>query len=184
MLDRMSLSNFKDLGDNLSILVHAVGENLEDNTTDIVRELMKKGVSCLYVSVNQPYNRMLHLLEKKGIDTEKVFFIDCITKTSGGKVDEGDNVFYLRSPENLTDLNISINEGLNSIDGEKILFFDALSTLMIYNKPGPFAKFTHSVMTKVKSMNVKGIFVIVEGEIGAETLSQIEQFSDTSIDIR
>ena len=183
MLDKMALSNFNELGDSLAILVLAQGENLEDNTTDIVKELMKKGTSCLYVTINQPYKRMLHLLEKKKIDTKKIFFIDCITKTSGGKAEENDNVYYLDSPSSLTDLDISINEGLDSIEGKKILFFDALSTLLIYSKPGPFAKFTHSVMTRIKSSDTKGIFVIVEGEIDDDILSQIEQFSDTTINI-
>jgi KaiC/GvpD/RAD55 family RecA-like ATPase len=184
MLDSMSLSNFKKLGDNLAILVIAGGQNLEDNNTDILKQLMGgKGKSCLYVTINQPYNRMVKLLQKKGIDTKKVYFIDCITKESGGKKVENDNVFYLNSPSNLTDLNISLNEGINSIDGEKILFFDALSTLIIYNKPGPFAKFTHSVMTKVKSLGITSIFVVVKGEIDKDTLTQIEQFSDSVINL-
>lgn len=183
MLDNMSLSNFRKLGDNIAVLVIAGGENLEDNNTDILKELMKKGKSCLYVTINQPYNRMLKLLQKKGIDTDKVFFIDCITKESGGKEVENDNVFYLDSPSNLTDLNISLNEGIDSIDGEKIIFFDALSTLIIYNKPGPFAKFTHSVMTKVKSLGIMSLFVVVKGEIDKDTLTQIEQFSDSVINL-
>jgi len=183
MLDRMSLSNFKSLGDNLAILVIASGEDLEDNSTDIVKELMNKDTSCLYITLNQPYSRMLHLLKKKGIDTKKVFFIDCITKSSSGNAEENDNVYYIDAPENLTDLDISINEGIESIDGKKILFFDALSTLMIYNKPGPFAKFVHSVMTKIKSKDIIGVFIIVEGEIDDEMLSQIEQFSDKSINL-
>jgi hypothetical protein len=181
MLDKMALSNFKKLGDNLAILVIAEGENLEDNTTDIVKTLMKKDTSCLYITLNQPYSRMLQLLGKKGINTKKIFFIDCITKSSGGKSEEGDNVYFLKSPSNLTDLGISINEGLDSINGKKILFFDALSTLMIYNQPASFAKFAHSVMTKIKSAGVLGIFIIVKGEIGEELLSQIEQFCDSTI---
>jgi KaiC/GvpD/RAD55 family RecA-like ATPase len=183
MLDKMAISNFRKLGDSLAVLVIAQAENLEDNTTDIVREVLKKGTSCLYVTINQPYKRMLQLLEKKGIDTKKVFFIDCITKESGGRPVENDNVYYISSPSNLTDLDISIKEGLESIDGEKMLFFDALSTMLIYSKPGPFAKFAHSVMTKMKSMGVRGIFIAVEGEIEEDMLSKIEQFSDSTINI-
>jgi len=183
MLDKMALSNFRELGDNLAILVIARGENLEDNTTDIVRELMKGKTSCLYVTINQPYARMKHLLEKKSIDMKKVFFIDCITKPSGGKAEDSDSVYFVGSPSNLTNLGISINEGLDSIDGEKILFFDALSTLTIYNRPGPFAKFAHSVMTKIKSAGVKGVFIIVEDEIEEDVLSKIEQFSDSTINL-
>jgi len=183
MLDRMSISNFRKLGDSLAVLVVAPAENLEDNTTDILKEVLKKGVSCLYIAVNQPYKRMLQLLEKKGIDTKKVFFIDCITKESGGKPVENDNVYYISSASNLTELDISIKEGLESIDGKKIMFFDALSTMLIYSRPGPFAKFAHSVMTKIKSMGIRGIFIAVEGEIEEEMLSKMEQFSDTTISL-
>lgn len=184
MLDKMSLSNFKELGDSYAVIVIARAADIEQTNVDIVREMMGKDGLCIYVSVNQPFSSMLRIMKKSGIDTRRIFFIDCITKTSGGTVVDADNCIYIDSTSNLTELNISISEALSAMEGKKSLFFDALSTLMIYNTPSSFAKFAHSVMTKVKSMGVSGIFMVVEGEMSKDIFSQLEQFSEKTIDLR
>jgi KaiC/GvpD/RAD55 family RecA-like ATPase len=184
MLDKMALSNFRDMHDNYAILVLARGENLQEANLDIVNELTGGNKPCLYVTVNQPYRRMVQLLKKRGMDPGKFFFIDCITKMSGGRKEEAENVLYIDSPGNLTELSIAISQALKAMKGDKILFVDALSTLMIYNKPNAFSKFAHYAMTNVKSNSVLGIFMIVEGEVEEEVFSQVDQFSDEIIDLR
>jgi len=184
MLDKLSLSNFKNLRNNFAVLVLAPGNNIEENNIDIIEEMMGKSGKCVYVTVNQPHSRLVQLMKKRNIDPERIFFIDCITRESGGTVEESGNSLYLESPQNLTELSISITEVLKKMGGEKFLFFDTLSTLMIYSNPRSFAKFAHFAMTKVKSLKTIGIFMMIEGEIEEQVFSEIEQFSDSTIDLR
>jgi len=181
MAENLILSNFRDIEDDFAIIVLTSGGRLDDTNSSIVKELMKKRHMCLYVAINQPYSRMLHLMQKRDVDVDRVFFIDCITETSGGKAERAGNCLYVNSPSNLTELSIAISQALQAIPGQKFLFMDALSTLIIYNTPNSFAKFAHFLMTRVKLMGLNGIFMVVEKEMEDQVFSRISQFSDRII---
>ena len=81
MAENLILSNFRDIEDDFAIIVLTSGGRLDDTNSSIVKELMKKRHMCLYVAINQPYSHMLHLMQKRNVDVDRVFFIDCITET-------------------------------------------------------------------------------------------------------
>lgn len=184
MLDNRTLSNFDNLGDNYAVIILETGIDKETDNIEVVKKLMGKKTNCLFVTVNEPYNKVVKLMKKSNVDTSRVLFIDCITKTGGGNITESPNCIYLDSPSNLTELSISISEALESMGENKFLFVDALSTLIIYNKPQSFAKFAHFAMTKAKTSETLGIFVMVDGEIEKNVFTQVEQFSDKIIDLK
>jgi hypothetical protein len=181
MVSEIDFSSLDNLGDDFAIVVVTSSGRLEDTGSDLVKKMVKRSNMCLYVAVNQPYSRMMTLLKKKDIDTSRVFFIDCITETSGGKAERVGNCVYVNSPGNLTELGIAISQALQAISGSKFLFMDALSTLVIYNNPNTFAKFAHFIMTRVKVLGINGIFMIVEKELEEELMTRITQFSDRVI---
>jgi hypothetical protein len=173
----MLLSNFRGMGDE-AIMIITSGEELMRTNTQIVKTVMDDRNLCLYVAVNQPYARLKKTLESGKINTDRVFFIDCITETSGGKAERASNCLYINSPSRLTELGISIMQALQAMPGKKFLFLDALSTLIIYNSSKSIAKFSHFLITRVKLLGLAGIFIVVEKEIDEMLLSQIKQFCD------
>ncbi|ODS41409.1 MAG: hypothetical protein A7315_15225 [Candidatus Altiarchaeales archaeon WOR_SM1_79] len=66
-------------------------------------------------------------------------------------------------------------------EGNRFIFMDALSTLLIYNSAGTTAKFAHFLMTKIKLLGLNGVFMSVEEGLDKQLLSQIEQFCDKCI---
>jgi len=183
MIDSMTLNTFKDMGGDLAIMVITSGEELMRTNIQIMKTVMKDKNLCLYVAVNQPYKRMKKILENGMIDTNRVFFIDCITETSGGKAERVKNCLFVNSPSSLTELGISITQALQAMPGDKFLFVDALSTLVIYNSPKSLARFSHFLMTRVKLLGLAGIFMVVEKEMGEVLLSQVKQFCDKVIKV-
>ncbi|MBM3303643.1 MAG: hypothetical protein FJY76_00985 [Candidatus Aenigmarchaeota archaeon] len=181
MARELSLAGFRNIEEDFAIIVLTSGVRLDETNSSIVKELMKKRDMCLYVAINQPYNRMLRVMERKSVDVKRVFFIDCITETSGGKAERAGNCLYVNSPSNLTELGIAISQALHAIPGQKFLFMDALSTLVIYNTPNSFAKFAHFLMTRVKLLGLNGIFMVVEKEMEEQVFSRISHFSDRII---
>ena len=140
------------------------------------------GLSGIYVTINRPYGSLVETLKRNGIDTEKLFFIDCITRTVGGKPEVTENCLFIASPQNLTELGLALAQAMEMMKerGNKFLLLDSLSTLLIYNNTETVARFSHFLTTKIRLSKLKGIFLLVERE-DEDLLSTVSQFCDKVI---
>ena len=82
----------------------------------------------IYLTINKPYVSIKKILEKNNIDTERIFFIDCITKTSGGNPEITENCLYIASPKNLTELGVALYQAMSAMKSKenKFLFLDSI----------------------------------------------------------
>jgi len=175
---------FGNLRKGSVVMVVSPAEKIIKNNTDILKVLIRGRVLGVYITINQPYESITRILKDNGINTGKMFFIDCITKSIGGKAERHRNCLYIASPSGLTELGIAINQSLQMMKGvKKFLFMDALSTLMIYNSAGTIARFSHFIMSRVRLLGLTGIFVSIEKEMDEILMSQISQFCDKVIKI-
>ena len=83
----------------------------------------------------------------------------------------------------LTDISLSINERINATQGKKFIFFDSLNTMLIHNKPYVFARFVHSILTKMRLNGVGGLLVSLEDNTSREIRAEIAQLCDKVIRI-
>jgi len=125
----------------------------------------------IYVSLNKTQKSTEELLQKNGIDTSKLFFIDCVSKE---KIRE--DVLHI-PPENLDVLSTAIHTFIKDIPGEKFMIIDALSTLLIYNNENKVAKFVQEV-TKYASENQVYVIAFSPKTQGEELLNKIFNFFD------
>ncbi|RLE42335.1 hypothetical protein DRJ16_04980, partial [Candidatus Woesearchaeota archaeon] len=94
---------------------------------EIIRYLKKLNGYGVYVSLNKTQKSIEEILKKNKIDTNKLFFIDCVTSE---KI--RDDVLHIH-PDQLDILCTAIRAFMKDIKGEKFLLIDALATLLIYN---------------------------------------------------
>jgi len=178
---KQELSN---LPESWIVLITSPAEEITKINIDILRIITGGGIMGVYITVNRPYKTLIKHLERNGVDPYKFFFIDCITKTAGGRAERAENCLFVASPNSLTELGIALTQAIQMIPGnEKFIFMDTLSTLLIYNSAGTTAKFSHFLITRIKLLGLKGIFMSVENELDERLLSQIEQFCDKCIHI-
>jgi archaellum biogenesis ATPase FlaH len=144
-------------------------ENLQDKIVHTVKSLNNK--IGIYISLNKTQKSTEEALQKGGIPTEKLFFIDCVTTE---KV--RDDVLHIR-PEQLDMLSDAIKEFIKDIHGEKFLIIDALSTLLIYNNENKVAKFVKEV-TDLSSQNDVMVIAFSPKTQGEELLEKIFNFFD------
>jgi KaiC/GvpD/RAD55 family RecA-like ATPase len=157
--------------------------NSEDNAkinAQILKLLTGRGFG-IYITANQPYASLVEMLTENGVDIKNLFFVDCITKRVKESPEEDENCIYIDSPKNLTDISISITEALEAAEGEKFLFMDSLSTLLIYNPADVLARFSHFLISKIKLLKVAGVFMSAERDMEKGVLRQISQFCDKTI---
>lgn len=171
------LKNFDKPG---VVLALTSAKNYNEANIELLRYMIhKKKEPGVYITLNKPYKNVKNILEEENIDTRMIIFIDAITKPSGGDAVNTGECFYLDDLKNLSDMALVIDEALLTIPfDKKFLFFDTLSTLVLYNNTGSVAQFIHFLSGKIRRWNLDAIFLSLELESDAELLSRLMQFSD------
>src|SRR3989344_3867684 len=76
-------------------LVLAPPEVLQDSCNSIVEFLIKKkDYTCFYIALNKPQVALEKIFAQKGINTKRIFYVDCIT-ASVAKPKLEKNVLYV-----------------------------------------------------------------------------------------
>ena len=117
-------------------------------------------------------------LMKEANFSGKYLILDCVSK-SIAQVDESENVFFVDSMRNLTQMQIKI---LNIIEkNPKITFiFDSLLVLSLYHADDVVLKFVYSLTKLLHSKNTPGYFIASE----KKSVTKFSQFFDESIEIK
>lgn len=164
-------------GDLILFLVSS--EDYEKVNAQILKKLVnEEKLNGIYVTLNKPYTAISERLKKTGIKTDRIMFMDGITRMTKGKEELVGNCYYFRDSHSLTRLSIVISEVVRMIKGEKFLFLDSLSTLLIYNSSGNVTKFSHFLTTKMREWNLKGVLMSLKKDMKKELIEDIAQFCD------
>lgn len=181
------MTNFENgiagLPEDFICLVVTDSERYQETNLEILRYMTSDPRNCIYVTMNKPYERLVHDLSVAGIDTNQMAFIDAVTLEVGGSPKEEANCIYLDTFANLTYLSIAINRLVSQLPGDDFLFLDSLSTLLLYNKMGDVARFFHFMSGRMRMWKTKGIFISIKKEEDELLFKQIAPFCDKVIDL-
>jgi len=160
-------------------------ERLRENAGSIIRGLLSRGYVVIIVTTNQPYSILKKAYEKDGIDLSRVRFIDAITRYAIGEVPSGvPGARFTSSPSDLTQLGIAISDSLKDLSGKKAaILLDSVSTMLIYLPSANLSKFIHFVSSKLKILDMAGIFLAVEDGLDPMLLSQLTTFVDQVVNM-
>jgi hypothetical protein len=159
------------------IVSHEKYEEVNFHLLDILTN--KKKYKGCYITINQPHEHLIRLLDMNHISHKDIFFIDCISRHIGGNVEIKENCFFVDSPQNLTDIGIAIHEVLLKIGShEKFIFLDSLSTLLIHNDQDKVLKFMHYLTGKMRISDVSGVMISLHEEIDKELMGKLRRFYD------
>ena len=161
-------------------LVLSEPQNLRKKNIGIIKEIVEKGFTTIVITTNEPYNVLRKDYEKGGINLENVHFIDAITKYAIGKESEGAvNCTFVNNPSNLTDMGIAVTELLKTIEGDKVwVLLNSVNSMLIYISSANLTKFVHFISSKLKILDISGVFLAVEKGIEPSVLSQLQSFVD------
>ena len=151
---------------------------------EIIKHLVSEGIPGVYVTLNRPFHDLSTLIKKEGIDERMIIFIDAVTKTAGGEVQKTKHCLFIGSPENLSDISMAMDQAVRAIpSNEKFVFFDSLSTLLLYNNKETVARLIHFLAGKMRVWKVRGIIVSLQNTKDQELIDEIMQFCDVKIDL-
>jgi hypothetical protein len=174
----------EDLEKKQIFLILAAPANIRERNIELIREISANGYHTIIVTINFPYNILSKLYAENGVDITTVSFIDAVTRNSIGNAENIPGVVrFVNNPANLTDLGIAVTEVLKDHSGKKVcILYDSVSTMLIYLSSQNISKFIHFVTTKLRLMDLSGIFLAVEKGLDPMLISQLTTFVDTVID--
>jgi len=175
----------RGLREGFVVLILTSAENFFKVTAALldyaVNEAFLNGV---YITAGRPYIYLAKAFEDKGINTERIRFIDCISALAGTHAGREGNCIYVENPVALETISAHLDTLLSEIGSEKkFIFLDSLSTFLIYNTESSIAKFSHSLINKLRVLNTNGVFMSLEKEAPTETIQRLIQLCDKVIKI-
>lgn len=157
--------------------------DVKKRNMEIVSALTEMGYTIVIVTTNIPSEIQLKQYEKAGVDTGNLFFIDMVTAYAIGKrMENKDQVQFIERPGDLTKAGIVITSLIKEIEGEKLAFiFDTINTMLIYSSQSSVSRFIHFIINKLRIMDSKGFFIMVEKSLETDLVSDFEMLADISI---
>lgn len=142
-----------------------------------VKRLFNDYSRICYINTNTIHEVLVKNLSKNGIDTDNIFFIDCITKSSSqGQADE-DNCIFVDAPNSLTEISRHVTRFLSEKKFDCYLF-DSLSTLLIYDKSPAVIKFVHFLIENFRQYKCSAVFMVLESDSESQLIKYIGLFVD------
>jgi len=170
----------------LIVLAETSAEGLQECTSGLVRKVTEEGYNAIVVTTNNPSPLLMKEYVKSGIDIEKVYFIDSITRYALGSMpkEKYENIAFINQPGNLTDIGIELNKALSGLNGNKAcVIIDSINAMLIYVPSQTLTKFIHFVSNKLRLLHHLGIYVSVSGSIDPLLINQLKGFTDEFIEI-
>jgi len=72
---------------------------------------------------------------------------------------------------------------MKKLNGKKFVFFDSLTTMLIHNEPYVFARFIHSILTRMRLNGVGGVLISLTDSSNYDIRAEIAQLCDKVIKI-
>jgi len=164
---------------NVVLIIIPADKLIETNTKILKRYITGKKNDVVYVTVNKPFSTLIAHFQKEKIDTSKIFIIDAISPHEV----RAQNAVFIKSPKELTNISITTTSTLEKLKKAKILIFDSISTLMVYNKFEVVKEFIHFISNKMKELKVTFVMTCIKEMTDKKTLSDLRAFVDNIIEV-
>ena len=67
---------------------------------------------------------------------------------------------------------------MDKIQGNKFVFIDSISSMLIHNEPAVFAKFIHGILTKMRISGTSGLLISLDKDAESDVRAEIAQLCD------
>lgn len=175
MLDNDSVLENMLQGD--VVLIETTADLLEKLTPALLDVLTKEKTAIVLLS-NKGYFDILPSLKQRGIDTGKVFFVDCVSKSRNQKIPDTGHIVDLDSVSQLKTVFSSLLDKTDAFAGSSFLCIESLNKLIALNPASDFAKFLHVLLTKLRTKGVGCLLLSVQDEVVDDLRAEIVQLFD------
>lgn len=159
------------------LLVAMDAQGYAEGVAGLARRLTKEGRG-VYVTANRPVRQLRATLEEGGVETDRLFFIDCVTSMTGILAPPGPDVLHIESPSMLEKIALRAEQVLRRTEGPAFLMVDSLSTLAMYNGAAAVTEFAHTLITRMRLQRVTTVLLMVDERSEAGLRGTMEALCD------
>jgi hypothetical protein len=177
MAEPKSTDCLQNLDHERNFLISLKAEDLQDEINCMLDNLIKKQeLTCIYVSLNKPYQILKKNLENQKYNLKKFFFVDAVGK-NGEKIE---NVMYVPDSRALTQIDMAVTQIAQIVQDNGFVLIDSLEGLNIGNSPTTLAGFIRTMISKLAKYNSK-LILLTCGGVEDKFINQISPFFDKVI---
>ena len=165
-------------------LIMSSASEIRNRNIELIRKVSGEGYYVCVITTNQLHDMLARNYEKNGIQMDKIYFVDAVTKYALGHDPlPVKNCRFVNNPANLTDIGIAVTETLKELQGKKVcMLLDSVNSMLIYISSKNITRFIHFVTNRLRLLNFTGIFLAVEKGLDPDVLTQLTTFVDEVID--
>ena len=167
---------------NIILVVSKSKDYFEKNTAVLKHLVNNLNLSGIYVTLNKGSKTIKAFLEKNKVDLSKLYFIDAASNIGTDVPPEKNITFIKHGQYALTEISLVISTLCNTRKYD-FLFFDSLSTILIYHDLTTAEKFSHYLISKLKQNYISGIILSVSEGAAKDLIPSISQFCDKTIEL-
>ncbi len=142
--------------DGTVFLLKVSAADYKTSTVELFKQAADNDRPIIYVATKRPYVHLHDLLKKNHLTEDGVYVVDTITKTitDEGVVDR-ENVTFLDSPQNLTNVGTAVSLTADRMDAdEALLIVDSLSALLTYNTERDVSRFLQDLNDRTDTLSL------------------------------
>ncbi|MDO8340334.1 MAG: hypothetical protein Q7T16_06785 [Candidatus Burarchaeum sp.] len=164
------------------ILVMVDSDDYEAASRRLLAAVMRSSqtLSCIYLTTGKPHKTIEAGLAKERLGSSRFFFIDAVSEPCDNLPA---NVDCLGASKGLTQMGIAISNAIFRFKGERILFIDSISSLLLYNPPDIILRFMHSMAGKIRSNEISGIMLCLPKDYG-DVATRLASFVDEVVQLK
>ncbi len=168
------------LKDSNNIVVKVSEGFYRDSVSGLNKSLGERYDKICYVSIARPVTSVIKDLKAGDVDLKNHYFVDCVSKKRNLR-EELRNTVYVESPSSLTKIHIGISKLMREHD-TGLIFFDSISSLLIYNNGSDALGFLNNLMNEIRGTDTKGVYLIMRNDFESRLAKELEIFADEITD--
>jgi len=160
------------------ILIESSADILDRLAPVLLSELVSQKNAIVLLS-GKGYFDFVPLLSSKDVDLSKIFFVDCISRSSGLSLPDNGHVVDLTSISQLKIVFSSLLDKADSFAGDSFVAFESLNSLAKLYKSKDFVRFLHILLTKLRNKNVGCLLLSVKDDLIEDLRADMVQLFDS-----
>jgi hypothetical protein len=171
-------------GDKTVLLISSKSENHNQIVLSLLETLiLKRDMGGVYITISRPSDSIIDTLDAKGVPSENVFFVDCISQMSGKLAGiKRENVTYVDNPSSLEEISMFLERLLVKIKGDgKFIVLDSLSSLLIYNSDKSVREFAHFIINRARMQNITAVILSIEKKEAEDLVKTLAPMCDSEL---
>jgi KaiC/GvpD/RAD55 family RecA-like ATPase len=177
---------YKKLGKGWLTLVEVPAEKHMEVNSEAMKILINElGYTCAYITLSKTASELDKLFKSKGVDTNKLYFIDAISQMYGESGKASKRFIFTGGPLDVDSITVALRELLASIQSDKkCVFLDSVTTVLLYNSLPRTIRFSKFLTQTLKQVGIDGVMVsISKGETTKKLTEEMQKLCDEFISI-